>query len=284
MAKWSIPFRRVRPTLPKARQRAYRAGHPGPYHERIMPSAKLSPVYAALDVTAVADARALTMALAGSVGGFKLGLEFFVANGPAGVQAVMQGLDQPLFLDLKLHDIPNTVAGAVRAAASLRPQFLTLHASGGPAMLRAAAAAAMEAADALTIPRPRLLAVTVLTSLASDDLQAVGQSDVVETQVTRLARLSQDCGMDGVVCSPAEVAALRQACGPDFTLMVPGIRPHWAAAGDQKRIMTPAEAMAAGASHLVIGRPITEAGDPAAAARRIAAELEAVAPTAGRAA
>lgn len=233
-------------------------------------TAPANPVFVSIDTTAVDTARTLAQGLAGLVGGVKLGLEFFVAQGPAGVRAVLGGDSEvPFFLDLKLHDIPNTVAGGVRAALPLKPAFMTIHTSGGPAMMRAAA----EAAAAGGAARPRILGVTVLTSLDDGDLGAVGQSTPVAAQVERLARLARDCGLDGVVCSPNEVAALRTACGPDFILMVPGIRPAWSAVNDQKRIMTPAQAMAAGASHLVIGRPITADVTPADAARRINAEL-----------
>lgn len=228
-----------------------------------------NPVYVAIDTTDIEAARALRTRLADRVGGIKLGLEFFVANGPAGVRAVMERGSLPLFLDLKLHDIPNTVAGAVSATLPLAPRFLTIHASGGPAMIAAAA----KAAEAAGADRPRILAVTVLTSLDDGDLEAVGQRAPAAEQVERLARVARDNGADGVVCSPKEVATLRAALGPDFTLMVPGIRPIWSVSGDQKRVMTPAEAMAAGASHLVIGRPITGAADPAEAAARIAGEL-----------
>lgn len=234
-------------------------------------SSSRSPVFAAIDTLEVAAAQDMCDVLDGVVGGVKLGLEFFIANGPAGVRAVMNGRKAPLFLDLKLHDIPNTVAGGVRAALPLAPAFMTIHASGGPAMIEAAAKAA--AAGGAT--RPRILAVTVLTSLDDSDLARVGQQAPALEQVKRLALLARESGADGVVCSPNEVAAVRAACGPDFILMVPGIRPVWAAAGDQKRIMTPAQAMAAGATHLVIGRPITGADDPAGAARRVAAEINA---------
>jgi len=234
-----------------------------------MPVAPASRVFCAVDTTDVDQARALASGLAGRVGGLKLGLEFFVANGPAGVRAVIGESGVPLFLDLKFHDIPNTVAGAVRAALPLKPAFLTIHASGGPAMIAAAAEAAAKAgAD-----RPKVLAVTVLTSLDTNDLKAVGQTADTAEQVTRLAELAKSSGADGVVCSPMEVAILRAALGPDFVLMVPGIRPAWSVAGDQKRFMTPAEAVAAGADHLVIGRPITGAEDPGAAADRISAEI-----------
>lgn len=233
-----------------------------------------SPVFVALDTTDIAAASMLARDLAGLVGGIKLGLEFFGAHGPEGIRQ-LSGVGLPVFLDLKLHDIPNTVASAVRALAPLAPRFLTIHTSGGPAMMRAAADAAADAAGRLGLPRMRLLGVTVLTSLDEGDLDAVGQHRPVEDQVLRLATLARTSGLDGIVASPAEVARLRAALGPDCVLMIPGIRPAWSEAGDQKRTLTPREAVAVGADHLVIGRPITRADDPAAAARRIAGELAA---------
>jgi len=230
------------------------------------------PVFAALDTPDPRHAEALARALSGTVGGLKVGKELFTAAGPALVAQLAR--TAPLFLDLKFHDIPNTVAGAVRSAAALGVFALNVHASGGRAMMLAAAAAAEEAAQAAGLPRPLVLGVTVLTSLDDADLAELGQIGPVTEQVQRLAGLAQDCGLDGVVCSPREIAPLRRACGPDFVLMVPGIRPSWAAKGDQKRTLAPAEALAAGADYLVIGRPITAAGNPAAAARRITAELE----------
>ncbi len=225
-------------------------------------------IFCALDTTDLGRATALAGELAGKVGGLKLGLEFFGANGAAGVARVSEaGL--PIFLDLKFHDIPNTVAGAVRAVLPLKPAILTVHASGGGAMLRAATDAAGEAGP----QRPRVVAVTVLTSLDDDDLTAVGQRGPAADQVKRLAALAQEFGADGVVCSPREIAALRAQCGPDFCLVVPGIRPAGAEAGDQKRTMNPAEAVRNGADILVIGRPITQADDPAQAADEIAASL-----------
>lgn len=232
----------------------------------------MSRIFAAIDTIDHERARALAGLLADKVGGVKLGLEFYLANGPAGVLSVLPPR-APLFLDLKLHDIPNTVAGGVNAVAQLSPTFLTVHAAGGSDMLRAARDAADDAAARTGRPRMRLLAVTVLTSLDDGDLAAVGQRGPVADQVRRLAALARDAGMDGVVCAPHEVAALRADLGPDMVLMVPGIRPAWAVAGDQKRIMTPAQAIAAGADYLVVGRPITGAGDPAEAAARINAEL-----------
>jgi orotidine-5'-phosphate decarboxylase len=233
---------------------------------------QLSPasrIFVSIDTPETAFARGLAESLADTVGGIKLGLEFFVGQGPAGIRSVVSGIGLPLFIDLKLHDIPNTVAAAVRAMLPLQPTFLTIHTSGGPAMMRAAA----EAALMTDLQRPRLLGVTVLTSLDDDDLVSVGQSVPVLDQARRLAALAQSSGLDGIICSPAEVAALRADCGPDFVLMVPGIRPAGSAVGDQKRVMTPRDAVEQGADYLVIGRPITQASDPASAARSIVEEL-----------
>lgn len=224
-------------------------------------------LFVALDTTDAADAAGLAQRLKGVAGGIKLGKEFFTANGPAGVARVAAcGL--PLFLDLKFHDIPNTVAGAVRAALPLKPFILNVHASGGAAMMKAAVEAAKTAH-----PRPLVIAVTVLTSLDDNDLRAVGQTPPAVDQAVRLARLAQASGLDGVVCSAKEAMAIRGACGKNFALTVPGIRPAWAAAGDQKRFVTPREAVALGADYLVVGRPITEAADPVEAARRVVAEI-----------
>jgi len=225
-----------------------------------------NPILCAIDTPELARAEALIAAVTPAVGGVKLGLEFFVAHGPAGVHQAVGAKGANLFLDLKLHDIPNTVGGAVRAALALDPLFMTLHAAGGPAMLRAAVEAKGQS-------RTKLLGVTVLTSLDDSDLAATGQNGPAAAQVRRLALLTQAAGLDGVICSPQEVAMLRAACGANFLLVVPGIRPAGAALGDQKRAQTPHAAIEAGADYLVIGRPITEAPDPAAAARAILAEL-----------
>jgi orotidine-5'-phosphate decarboxylase len=233
--------------------------------------AKAARIFTAIDRVDRDGAAREIAVLAGGGCGIKLGLEFFVANGPEGVRAVLgerHGFD--LFLDLKLHDIPNTVAGATRAACRLAPTFLTIHASGGAAMLAAARVAARESGAGT-----RLLGITVLTSLDEADLAAVGQHGPVDEQAKRLADVAQSAGLDGVVCSPKEVAALRRQCGAGFVLVTPGIRPAWAASQDQKRVMTPAEAIAAGADHLVIGRPITQASEPRAALQRITDELRA---------
>ena len=231
-------------------------------------------ILVALDTTDVAEAKRLAGELAGAVGGVKLGLEFFNSNGPDAVRAVA-AVGQKLFLDLKFHDIPTTVAGAVRAVVPLAPAIINVHAAGGAAMMRAAAEATAEAAASNGTERPMVVAVTVLTSLDEDDLAAVGQSGPAGDQAVRLAELARAAGLDGAVCSPREAAAVRAACGPDFKLIVPGIRPNWTSADDQKRITTPADAVAAGADYLVIGRPITTAPDPLEAAKLIAEELAA---------
>jgi orotidine-5'-phosphate decarboxylase len=227
----------------------------------------VNPVYVALDTTDLDYARELAARVRGSVGGLKLGLEFFNAHGPDGVRA-FEELGLPVFLDLKFHDIPNTVAGACRAAAALKVSILNLHAQGGAAMMRAA----LDAVKSVS-PSTRLIAVTVLTSLSDDDLPSVGLAPPVADQVLRLASLAQACGLDGVVCSAHEIARLRAELGPEFLLVVPGIRPAGAAVGDQRRVMGPVEARDAGASVLVIGRPVTAAPDPALAAREIAQSL-----------
>jgi len=223
-------------------------------------------IFCAIDTADLGEAVRLAAALRGRVGGIKLGKEFFTAHGPQGVTRLAAD-GARIFLDLKFHDIPNTVAGAVRAALPLACAMLTVHASGGAAMVRAAAEARGRARA------PLILAVTVLTSLGESDLDAVGQQGPVATQVLRLARLARAAGADGIVASPHEVASLRAALGREAILVVPGVRPSWAGADDQKRVMTPGEAVAAGADYLVIGRPITRDRDPAAAAARIAAEI-----------
>lgn len=230
----------------------------------------MNPIFCALDTVDEARATSLARGLRGSVGGMKLGMEFFYARGPQGYRAVAEaGL--PVFLDLKLHDIPNTVAGGIRAVLPLRPAIVNVHAAGGLAMMRAAAGAAQEAGD----ERPLVIAVTVLTSLDETDLAATGVAGAPADHVLRLAHLAAKAGLDGVVCSAHEIEGLRRELGPDFKLIVPGIRPAGAEIGDQKRIMTPAEALARGADVLVIGRPITGAADPREAAEAISASLAA---------
>lgn len=229
-------------------------------------------IFVALDMTDEDAARALARRLTGRVGGFKLGLEFFSANGPAGVRSIVD-MGLKVFLDLKFHDIPNTVAGAVRAAVGTGASILNVHASGGLDMMRAAGEAAAEGAIAHDLPKPLVAAVTVLTSMDKDDLEAVGQKTPPNDQVLRLAKLTQAAGLDGVVCSPEESVSVRDACGDDFVRIVPGIRPSWASTNDQKRFTSPRQAIEDGATYLVIGRPITQAEDPVEAAFRIAGEL-----------
>ena len=230
-------------------------------------------ILCALDTTDPHAAFGLAAKLRTHVGGVKLGLEFFGANGPAGFAHVAKS-GMPIFLDLKLHDIPHTVAKAIHALMPLNPTIMTIHTSGGPAMMKAAAQAATEAAINVGCKRPIIVGVTILTSMDAEDLTAVGLSTPVEAQVVRMAQLAQKSGLDGVVCSPFEISAIRAACGPDFKLVVPGIRPAGSATGDQKRIMTPAEAIGHGADYIVIGRPITESDNPVQAAQHIAQELD----------
>ena len=231
-----------------------------------MTDARRCGVIAALDTAEAAQALRWADAVMPPCGMVKLGLEFFLANGPDGVRALA---GRPVFLDLKLHDIPNTVAGAVRSVLPLRPHLLTLHAAGGTAMLRAARAAAEAAGEA----RPKLLAVTVLTSLDAAALRETGVADAPAAQVLRLARLALAAGADGLVCAPTEVALLRAELGPAPLLVVPGIRPAGGAADDQARTLTPRAAAEAGADWLVVGRPITQAADPRAAAAAIVAGI-----------
>lgn len=220
----------------------------------------------AIDTADASQAHRLATAVGPYCGMVKLGLEAFGALGPAAFAAT-EGL--PVFLDVKLHDIPNTVAGAVRALVACRPAMLTVHAAGGAAMI----AAARTAAETAGAARPCLLAVTVLTSLSADDLAATGVSGGPRQQVLRLARLALAAGADGLVCSADEIGILRDAFGEAPVLVVPGIRPEGADPADQARVATPQAAIAAGASYIVVGRPITNAQDPAAAAAAIAARI-----------
>jgi orotidine-5'-phosphate decarboxylase len=220
----------------------------------------------ALDVAEAGEARRLVDALAGRVGMFKVGSQLFTACGPELVRELV-GRGEKVFLDLKYHDIPNTVAGAVSAACRLGVSLLSVHALGGRAMLEAAGAA-------LPAMGVRLLAITILTSHDEAELEAVGVGGGVGDSVQRLARLAQGAKLDGVVASPQELQLIRQACGDELLVVTPGIRPAGAARDDQARLATPRAAVAAGADHIVVGRPITEAPDPAAAAAAIVRELE----------
>jgi orotidine-5'-phosphate decarboxylase len=224
----------------------------------------------ALDVHGLDNIDRWAGLLAGKVGMFKVGKELFTSCGPAAVKAVQRHGGQ-VFLDLKYHDIPTTVAKAMLEAARLGVQLTNLHALGGAEMMETAVTAVhKEFSDA---ERPRLLAVTILTSSTAETLRQVGIEYSVQDMVVRLARLAKSSGMDGVVASPLEIGPIREACGPDFLIVTPGVRPSFAAADDQKRIMSPAEAVSCGADYLVIGRPIAQAADPVQAAERIAAEI-----------
>ncbi len=221
-------------------------------------------ICAALDFPTWAAAEPFARAVAPEVGMLKVGLELFASEGPAAVRAAA-ALGRPVFLDLKLHDIPSTVEGATRSAAASRASLLTIHASGGAEMVKAAVHAAAG--------KIRILAVTILTSLDGDALEKIGLAGPPASAVVRLAKLAIGAGAGGIVCSPNEVAAVRAAVGPGPLLVTPGIRPAGAAKGDQSRVATPAEAVRAGADILVVGRPLREGGDPAAAARAIAAMI-----------
>jgi orotidine-5'-phosphate decarboxylase len=232
-----------------------------------MPSSPKDRLAVALDLANEHDALHLVDRLGDTCQWFKVGMELYYAAGNNIVKKLRdRGFD--IFLDLKLHDIPNTVAGAVRSATEAGASLLTVHAMGGRAMMTAAAEAASAPGS------PRLLAVTVLTSMDANELAGIGITASPADQVLRLAKLAQASGIDGMVCSPEEVAMLRKQTGPGTLLVIPGIRPAGTEVGDQKRIATPAQAIADGASMLVVGRPVTRAADPAAAARAILEEIE----------
>jgi orotidine-5'-phosphate decarboxylase len=235
----------------------------------------LNKILVALDVESRAEALALADALRGSVGGFKIGSRLFTAEGPSIVRALAERGDR-VFLDLKFHDIPNTVATAVAAATQLGVWMVNVHAAGGLAMMRAARTAAHDAAAAHELTPPLVIAVTVLTSLNQAALRETGVIIDLMDQVLRLAELAKEAQLDGVVASPRETAAIRSRCGPGFAIVTPGIRGGAAAASkdDQERTMSPADAIAAGASYLVVGRPIIAAPDPRDAAEKIAAAVK----------
>lgn len=235
-------------------------------------------IWVACDVDACAAMTDLSRALGDAPVGLKVGLQLLTREGIPTVVRVARELQRPIFLDVKFHDIPNTVAGACRAAAGLGVTLLNVHALGGAAMLRAASDAVRVGADAAGVARPQLLAVTILTSLDAAALRVVGlDAAPLADHVVRLAQLAQEAGCDGVVASPHEIMAIRAACGSDFAIVTPGVRPTWAVANDQVRVMTPRAAIDAGATAVVIGRPITnppsDIGSPAAALQKILEEL-----------
>ncbi len=245
-----------------------------------LPNGIRNPIVVALDVETAEEAISLVERLRGLVGMFKVGKQLFTAAGPSVVNRLL-GMGERVFLDLKFHDIPNTVAMAGIEAARLGVSIFNLHALGGFEMMRATAEAVAETCEREHLRRPLILGVTVLTSHTPESLAEIGIDHPIEEQVVRLARLCERSGIDGVVASPLEIAPLRRAIhSPGFTILTPGVRPAGAALNDQRRVMTPREAIDAGASFIVVGRPITAAPDPVAAARAIAAEI-AYPPTAG---
>ena len=233
-------------------------------------------ILVALDVDTADAAHALADQLRGHVGGFKIGSRLFTGHGPSIVENLVKRGDR-VFLDLKFHDIPNTVAGAVAAATRLGVWMVNVHASGGHTMMKAARDAAETESSRLGQPRPLVIAVTMLTSLSDETMGEIGVADALSAQVGRLAVLAQSAGLDGVVAAPQEIALIRNRCGDSFEIVTPGIRSASDEKADQRRTMTASEALAAGASYLVVGRPIIAAADPRAAAERIEAESRAVA-------
>jgi orotidine-5'-phosphate decarboxylase len=227
----------------------------------------------ALDVDSLKQAKQIVQLLAADVGMFKIGKQLFTHAGPNAVQLV-QELGGEIFLDLKFHDIPNTVAKAAVEATRLGVKMFNVHASGSLEMMRTTVKEVERVCRQEKLRRPIMLAVTVLTSLNQDDLQRVGVEHEVADQVVRLALLTKEAGMDGVVASPHEVADIRAACGRRFVIVTPGIRPGQSHRHDQQRVMTPAEAIRSGVDYIVVGRPIVEAGDPVKAARAIVADME----------
>jgi len=231
-------------------------------------------VFVSVDTQDLNRAFELAGMIAQTKAGIKLGLEFFNSNGPQGITQIRDAFPAlPFFLDLKLHDIPNTVSSSVRALVKLQPDYLNVHAGGGYEMMKAAQSAALEESAKQGLRAPKMISVTVLTSFDDEGLKLIGMQTPIERQVVRLAKLTKEAGMAGVVCSPQEIKIIREELGKDFVLITPGIRPSGAELNDQKRVMTPKEALDLGATHLVIGRPITGATDPVAAIERIYQDL-----------
>lgn len=227
----------------------------------------------ALDVSTMDAMKEIVTSLGDAVSFYKVGMELFYAEGEQTVR-YLQEQNKQVFLDLKLHDIPNTVAHGVSSLTRLGANLITMHGQGGPVMMKAAVQAARETAEQLGVERAKLLAITVLTSFDDEAWTSTGGQLPISDQVIRLAKLAKECGMDGVVCSALEAKMIREACGDDFLIVTPGIRPSFAATDDQKRIATPASALQDGASRLVIGRPITQAENPREAVRLIIEEME----------
>ena len=227
----------------------------------------------ALDVSTIDDMKEIVTSLGDAVSFYKVGMELFYAEGEQTVR-FLQEQNKQVFLDLKLHDIPNTVAHGVSSLTRLGANLITMHGQGGPVMMKAAVQAARETAEQLGVERAKLLAITVLTSFDDEAWTSTGGQLPISDQVIRLAKLAKECGMDGVVCSALEAKMIREACGDDFLIVTPGIRPSFATTDDQKRVATPASALQDGASRLVIGRPITQAENPREAVRLIIEEME----------
>lgn len=227
----------------------------------------------ALDVSTMDAMKEIVTSLGDAVSFYKVGMELFYAEGEQTVR-YLQEQNKQVFLDLKLHDIPNTVAHGVSSLTRLGANLITMHGQGGPVMMKAAVQAARETSEQLGVERTKLLAITVLTSFDDEAWTSTGGQLPISDQVIRLAKLAKECGMDGVVCSALEAKMIREACGDDFLIVTPGIRPSFAATDDQKRIATPASALQDGASRLVIGRPITQAENPREAVRLIIEEME----------
>lgn len=232
-------------------------------------------IITALDVSSMDELKKLVETLGNSVSFYKVGMELFYSVGPDSVR-YLKDQGKHVFLDLKVHDIPNTVGQSIRALTRLGADLMTLHGTGGRAMMAAAAEAVREEAAKLQITRPKLLAVTVLTSIDEAAWQEIGGKYDIATTVKNLAKLAKEAGIDGTVSSPYEARDIREMNGPDFLIVTPGIRPTFAVANDQKRFTTPAQALRDGASHLVIGRPITQAKNPKEAAEKILAEIQGV--------
>lgn len=232
-------------------------------------------IITALDVHSLDDMKKLVETLGDSVSFYKVGMELFYSAGPDAVR-YLKDQGKHVFLDLKVHDIPNTVAQSIRALTRLGADLMTLHGTGGRAMMEAAADAVRDEAAKLNIERPRLLAVTVLTSIDEEAWKEIGGKYSIAESVKNLAKLAKEAGIDGTVSSPYEAREIREMNGPDFLIVTPGIRPTFAVANDQKRFTTPFQALRDGASHLVIGRPITKAADPKEAAQKILAEIQGV--------